>query len=94
MGGACRTDGSGRGAYRILVGIPDGRPLGKPRPRWDDNIKMDLQEVGSEMDWTDMAQYRDRWRVIMTYFREIFIISHLYSVMEHVFMFSVPRLCD
>jgi hypothetical protein len=50
--------GEGRSAYRILVGRPErGRPLGRPRRRWKDNIKMDLQEVGwGSMDWIDMAQ--------------------------------------
>jgi hypothetical protein len=58
----------GRGAYRILVGRPEGRrPLGRPSSRWEDNIKMDLQEVGWEgMDWIDMAQDRDRWRVLVS----------------------------
>jgi hypothetical protein len=52
-----------RGAYRILVGRPEGRrPLGRPRRRWEDNIKMDLQEVGwVGMDWIELAQDRDRW---------------------------------
>jgi len=51
-----------RGVYRVLMGIPEGkRPLGRPRHRWEDNIKMDLQEVGCEsMDWIDLAQDRDR----------------------------------
>jgi hypothetical protein len=55
--------GEGRGAYKILVGRPEGRrPLGRPRRRWEDNIKMDLQEVRWRgMDWIDMAQDRDRW---------------------------------
>jgi len=46
-----------------LVGKPEGkRPLGRPRRRWDDNIKMDLQEVGcGDMDWIELAQNRDRW---------------------------------
>jgi hypothetical protein len=54
----------GRGAYRILVGRPEGRrPLGRPRLRWEDNIKMDLQEVGWRCaDLIDTAQDRDRWR--------------------------------
>jgi hypothetical protein len=55
--------GKGRGAYRILVGRPEvRRPLGRPRHRWEDNIKMDIQEVGwgGGMDWIDMAQDRDR----------------------------------
>jgi hypothetical protein len=47
VGGACSTCWEGRGAYRILVGRPEGRrPLGRPRRRWEDNIKMDLQDVG------------------------------------------------
>jgi len=51
-----------RGVYRVLVGKPEGkRPLGKPRYRWEDNIKMDLQEVGcGGMDWIELAQDRDR----------------------------------
>jgi hypothetical protein len=50
------------GAYTILVGRPEGRrPLGRPRCRWEDNIKMDLQEVGWGMDWIELAQDRDRW---------------------------------
>jgi hypothetical protein len=59
--------GEWRGAYRILVGRPEGmRPLGRPRRRWEDNIKIDLQEVGWEgMDWIDMAQDRDRWRAVV-----------------------------
>ena len=56
-----------RGVYRILVGKPEGkRPLGKPRCRWKDNIKMDLQEVGcGSVDWIDLAQDRDRWRALV-----------------------------
>jgi hypothetical protein len=59
--------GEGRGAYRILVGRPERRrPLGGPRRRWEDNIKMDLQEVGwGGMDWIDMAQDRDRRRALV-----------------------------
>jgi len=56
--------GEGRVVYRVLVGIPEGkRPLLRPRRRWEDNIKMDLQEVGcGDMDWIELAQDRDRWR--------------------------------
>jgi len=52
-----------RGVYRVLVGKPDGkRPLGRPRRRWEDNIKMAFQEVGcGGMDWIVLAQDRDRW---------------------------------
>jgi hypothetical protein len=54
--------GERRGVYRILLGIPEGRrPLGRPRRRWEDNIKMDLREVGWEsMDWTELTQDRGR----------------------------------
>jgi hypothetical protein len=60
--------GEGRGAFRVLVGRPEGRrPLGRPRLRLEDNIKTDLQEVGWEgVDWIDMAQDRDRWRALVT----------------------------
>jgi hypothetical protein len=59
--------GENRGAYRILVGRPEERrPLGRPRRRWEDNIKMDLQEVGwVSMDWIELAQERDRWRALV-----------------------------
>jgi hypothetical protein len=55
--------GEGRGVHRVLVGKPEGkRPLGRPRLRWEDNIKMDLQEVGGGCgDWMEFAQDRDRW---------------------------------
>jgi hypothetical protein len=55
--------GGGRGVSRVLVGKPEGqRPLGRPRRRWEDNIKADLQEGGcGGMDWIEMAQNRDRW---------------------------------
>ena len=55
--------GERRGVYRFLVGKPEGkRPLGRPRCRWEDNIKMDLQEVGyCGMDWIGLVQDRDRW---------------------------------
>jgi len=59
--------GKERGVYRGLVGKLGGkRPLGIPRRRWEDNIKMDLQEVGClGMDWLDLAQDRDRWRALV-----------------------------
>jgi hypothetical protein len=59
--------GERRGAYRALVGKPEGRrPLGRPRHRWEDNIKIDHCEVGwGGMDWIDLAQDRDRWRALV-----------------------------
>ena len=59
--------GERRGVYRVLVGKPEGkRPLGRPRRRWEDNIKMDLQEVGcGGMDWIKLVQDRDRWRALV-----------------------------
>ena len=59
--------GETRGVYRVLVGKPEGkRPLGRPRCRWEDNIKMDLQEVGcGGMEWIELAEDRDRWRALV-----------------------------
>jgi len=59
--------GEKRGVFRLLVGKPEGKkPLGRPRLRWEDNIMMDLQEVGcGSMDWTELAQDRDRWRALV-----------------------------
>jgi hypothetical protein len=56
-----------RDVYRVLVGKAEGkRPLGRPRCRWEDNIKMDLQEVGKGRgDWMELAQDRDRWRALV-----------------------------
>jgi hypothetical protein len=59
--------GEGRGVYRVLVGKPEGkRPLGRPRCRWENNIKMDFQEVGcGVMHWICLAQDRDRsWALV------------------------------
>jgi len=59
MGHVARM-GEGRGAHRILVGKPEGKsPLGRPRRRWEDNIKMELEEVGGGGDWMELAQDRD-----------------------------------
>jgi hypothetical protein len=59
--------GEERCAYNILVGKSEGRrPLGKPRRGWEDNIKMDLREIGfGDVDWIHLAQDRDRWRVLV-----------------------------
>ena len=57
-----------RGTYRVLVGKPEGkRSLGRPRHRWEDTLKMNLQIVGGwGMDWLDLAQNRDRWQALVS----------------------------
>jgi hypothetical protein len=64
---ACNTNGKKRNAYRILEGKPKGkRPLGRPRRRWKDNIKIYLGEIGWDgADWIDLAQDRDQWRTLV-----------------------------
>jgi hypothetical protein len=65
--------GEGRGVYRVLVGKPEGkRLLGRPRCRWEGNIRMDLQEVGCGCeDWIGLAQARDRWRALVSAVRNL-----------------------
>jgi hypothetical protein len=65
-GHVTRMEGD-RNAYRILMGNPEGkRPLGRPKRRWVDNIKMDLREIGWDgMDWIDLVQNRDQWRALV-----------------------------
>jgi hypothetical protein len=67
MGRAYSTNGEKRNADRLLVGKPDGkRPLGRPRRRWVDGIRMDLREIGWDgVDWIDLAQDRDQWRALV-----------------------------
>jgi hypothetical protein len=67
MGRACSTNGEKRNAYRYRIGKPEGkRPLGRPRRRWADNIRMDLGEVGwGNVDWIGLAQDRNRWRALV-----------------------------
>jgi hypothetical protein len=59
--------GAKRNAYKILVGKPEGKiPLGRPRCRWEDNIEVDLREIGwVGMDWIDLAQDKDQWRALV-----------------------------
>jgi hypothetical protein len=65
--------GEDRGVHRVLAGKPEGkRPLGRPRRRWEYNIKMDLQEFGwGRGDWVELAQDRDRWRALVGTVRDI-----------------------
>jgi hypothetical protein len=67
VGGTCGTHGEGRGIYRILVGKPEGkRPLGRPRRRWEDNIKLDIREIGIDgANLIQLAQGRVQWRAFV-----------------------------
>jgi hypothetical protein len=68
--------GEERGVHRVLVGKPDGkRPLGRPRRRWEDNIKMYLQEVGWDCggDWMGSAEDRDRWRALVSMVKNLLV---------------------
>ena len=71
MAGHVARMGEGRGVHRVLVGKPEGkRPLERPRRRWEDYIKMDLQEVGGvREDWMELAQDRDGWRTLVVTLR-------------------------
>ena len=68
--------GERRGLCRVLLGKPEiKRPLGRPRRRWEDNIKMDLQEVGcGGVDWIELALVRDRWRAVVTAVRNLRVL--------------------
>jgi hypothetical protein len=67
IGRACSTNGENRDAYRILMGKPERKlPLGRPRRKWVDNIKLDVREIGwGGMYWIDLAQDRDGWRALV-----------------------------
>jgi transposase len=67
MSRACSTNGENRNAYKVLVGKPEGKiPLGRPRCRWVDNIKIYIRDIGYDgMDWIDLAEDRDQWRALV-----------------------------
>ncbi|KAJ4444903.1 hypothetical protein ANN_06701 [Periplaneta americana] len=95
--------GESRNTYRVLVGRPEGkRPLGRPRRRWEDNIKMDLREVGyDDRDWINLAQDRDRWRAYvraamnLRYYLQIRTTSSQFTVLlSQSLEFTVSRTTD
>jgi hypothetical protein len=67
VGGTCGTHGEGRGVYRVLVGEPESkRPPGRPRRRWEDNIRIDLREIGTDgANWIRLAQDSVRWQTFV-----------------------------
>jgi hypothetical protein len=97
MGGACSSVGW-RGVCRVLVGKPEGkRPLGRPKCRWEDNIKMDLQDVGCKgMDWIELAEDRDSWRALVNALMNLDFVQHydfpVPDSFPHVVRTSASRL--
>jgi len=67
MGWACSTYGERRGIYSVLMEKPEGkRPLGRPRRKWEDNVKIDFQKMGcGVMEWIELAQDNDRWLALV-----------------------------
>jgi hypothetical protein len=68
VGGACGTHGRGEKVYKVLVGKPEGkRPLGRPRRRWENGIRMNLRYIGlADVDWIRLAQHRDWWQAVVS----------------------------
>jgi hypothetical protein len=95
MGGACSVygGGEGRGVYRVLVGNPEGNiPLGRPRLRWEDNIKADLQEVGcGGMDWIELAEDRDRWWALVNVVMKLRVPSNARNFLTSCKLVSFSR---
>ena len=88
--------GEERGVYRVLVGKPEGkRPLGRPRRRWVDNIRIDLREMGcGYMDWIGLAQDRDRWRTHVSAVMNLRVPQHhVYRLPHYVTYDAHPASC-
>jgi hypothetical protein len=85
--------GEGRGMYRVLVGKPEGkRPLGRPKHRWEDNIKMDLQEVGwGSMDSIEVAKGRDRWQALVNAVMNLWVPQIMGNFLTSCKPVSFPR---
>jgi hypothetical protein len=84
MGRACSTNGEKRNACRILMGKLEGKkPLGRPRHRWVDNIKMYFREIGwGGMDWINLAQDMNQWRVLVNMGMNLHVSIHCWKVLE------------
>jgi len=76
MGGECSSHGEMRGVHSVLVGKPEGKtPLGRPRRSWEDNINLDLQEVGcGVMGWIELAEDRNRWLALVNTLVNLWIL--------------------
>jgi hypothetical protein len=94
VGRACSTNET-RNAYMILVGKPEGeRPLGRPRRRWVDSIIIDLKDIGwGGMDWIDLAQDRNKWRVLVNTVRNIRVPLKCWEVPEWLHNWLLLRKC-
>jgi hypothetical protein len=77
--------GEERKVYKVLVGKPEGRrPLGRPRRRWEDGIRMDLREIGlGDVDWIRLVQDRDRWRAVVSAVMNLGVLAPGVSVVVH-----------
>jgi hypothetical protein len=88
--------GEGRNMYRVLVGKPERKsPLGRPRRRWEDGIKMDLREIGwGGVEWIQLAQDRDRWRAVVNAVMNLWVLAaRSYSITHGVsLLYAVPQL--
>jgi hypothetical protein len=85
--------GEMRNAYRILVGKPEGtRPLGRPRRRWVDDIKIDLREIGWDgMNWIELAQDRDKWRAPVNMVMNLRVPSSCWEFPEWLHKWQLPK---
>ena len=84
--------GEEREVYRFLVSKPEGkRPLGRPRRRWVDNIRMDLQEVGcGYVDWIGLARDRDRWRTLLSAVMNLRVPKEIHAILKETLACFLP----
>jgi hypothetical protein len=76
--------GEDRKLYRVLVGKPEGkRPIGRPRRRWEDGIRMDLKEIGWGIEWIQLAQDLDRWRSLVNTVMNLRVLAPRHWLVKH-----------